>query len=102
MVKQRLADAGAAGLDVERVKEIARAVEAGDPEQAFAVLGQVDLLFFGGGEEVGGLVLLRRDPSEGLAQNAFVQRRSGRDLIGLRAPHDHQACIVQPSTPMAA
>ena len=103
MVEQRLADAGATRLDVQRMQEVSRPVKTGDPQQAIAAPGQIDFLLDGVAKEVGGLVPLRRDPGEGLAQDTLVKRRAGRDLVRLRAPYfELQACMVQPSTPMAA
>ena len=72
MIKQGLAYAPAARLDIERMQDIVGAVEASHAEQALAVSGQINLFILGGGDEVRGLMPLGRDPGEGGAQDALI------------------------------
>ena len=51
VIKQGLADAQAAGLDIERMQETIGAVEARDAEQALALSGEIYLFILGGGDD---------------------------------------------------
>src|SRR5688572_28242542 len=87
------------------MQERLRPVERRDAQKAARLDGDEDLLVPGRGQEVFRPVPLGRNPGEGVAQHAHVEAGAGRQFVRPRAAQDQtrlQACIVHPSTPMAA
>src|SRR5262245_14281353 len=105
MVEQSLADPSPAPGHIERMQEVLRPVDRRQAHDGGVLHGHIDLFVAGGAEKVGSAVLLGRKPGEGLAEHPDIELRAGRQLLRGR-PADRQpgpyACMVQPSTPMAA
>src|SRR5580700_9537824 len=89
-------------LDIERVEVRLRPIEGGEADEAAAVDSDEDLFLSGLLKELAARVA-DVEPGEGRAHDTLVEVGAGLELVRVRLANDQaHACMVQPSTPMAA
>ena len=103
MIQHQLANAATWWIDKEVVNKAVGSKEPRHPDQHLTITGEIDLFLACCGDEVFGK---RRtaclEPGEAGVQDPGIKFTTGRNLGSPREADRDQACMVQPSTPMAA